>query len=140
MEGLIVCLVREDKDSEGYEFLSEFGIDLAMPQLLSQLGFLHIDSSQQMQDHFAIISDNICQLEMAGWQAKLHSIAGTNDPYALLDNYGRGVTVQVAGAAAYMLKCQPKQATKADYINCTCLLYTSPSPRDKRQSRMPSSA
>ena len=24
--------------------------------------------------------------------------------------------------------------------NCTCLLYTSPSPRDKRQSRMPSSA
>ena len=28
---------------------------------------------------------------------------------------------------------------KLDYI-CTCLLYTSPSPRDKRQSRMPSSA
>ena len=26
------------------------------------------------------------------------------------------------------------------YINKTCLLYTSPSPRDKRQSRMPSSA
>ena len=25
-------------------------------------------------------------------------------------------------------------------INNTCLLYTSPSPRDKRQSRMPSSA
>ena len=24
--------------------------------------------------------------------------------------------------------------------NCPCLLYTSPSPRDKRQSRMPSSA
>ena len=26
------------------------------------------------------------------------------------------------------------------YIECGCLLYTSPSPRDKRQSRMPSSA
>ena len=26
------------------------------------------------------------------------------------------------------------------YTNYTCLLYTSPSPRDKRQSRMPSSA
>ena len=25
-------------------------------------------------------------------------------------------------------------------IACVCLLYTSPSPRDKRQSRMPSSA
>ena len=27
-----------------------------------------------------------------------------------------------------------------DYIAWICLLYTSPSPRDKRQSRMPSSA
>ena len=26
------------------------------------------------------------------------------------------------------------------YVAYTCLLYTSPSPRDKRQSRMPSSA
>ena len=26
------------------------------------------------------------------------------------------------------------------YYDATCLLYTSPSPRDKRQSRMPSSA
>ena len=28
----------------------------------------------------------------------------------------------------------------ADYQKDSCLLYTSPSPRDKRQSRMPSSA
>ena len=28
----------------------------------------------------------------------------------------------------------------AQSVNETCLLYTSPSPRDKRQSRMPSSA
>ena len=27
-----------------------------------------------------------------------------------------------------------------DYHDSNCLLYTSPSPRDKRQSRMPSSA
>ena len=27
-----------------------------------------------------------------------------------------------------------------DLLICNCLLYTSPSPRDKRQSRMPSSA
>ena len=35
-----------------------------------------------------------------------------------------------------ILKYQAK-STKETY---TCLLYTSPSPRDKRQSRMPSSA
>ena len=33
------------------------------------------------------------------------------------------------------------KALKADLVKLmTCLLYTSPSPRDKRQSRMPSSA
>ena len=33
------------------------------------------------------------------------------------------------------------QETQENFeIVCTCLLYTSPSPRDKRQSRMPSSA
>ena len=30
--------------------------------------------------------------------------------------------------------------TAAWHVLCFCLLYTSPSPRDKRQSRMPSSA
>ena len=30
--------------------------------------------------------------------------------------------------------------TSVVYNHITCLLYTSPSPRDKRQSRMPSSA
>ena len=31
-------------------------------------------------------------------------------------------------------------AKSLNCLNITCLLYTSPSPRDKRQSRMPSSA
>ena len=32
------------------------------------------------------------------------------------------------------------QASAGELVGYTCLLYTSPSPRDKRQSRMPSSA
>ena len=37
---------------------------------------------------------------------------------------------------AFSLGIDPKDAEQ----NISCLLYTSPSPRDKRQSRMPSSA
>ena len=41
----------------------------------------------------------------------------------------------------YLLPQQVKQArSKMSDQNNNCLLYTSPSPRDKRQSRMPSSA
>ena len=46
-----------------------------------------------------------------------------------LDNYLADVA-----AAAVQFEDVLKEQTKA------CLLYTSPSPRDKRQSRMPSSA
>ena len=41
-----------------------------------------------------------------------------------------------------LIKNDLKIILGCDEMNCfiTCLLYTSPSPRDKRQSRMPSSA
>ena len=34
----------------------------------------------------------------------------------------------------------PKDLSKYDGMFCICLLYTSPSPRDRTRSRMPSSA
>ena len=45
-----------------------------------------------------------------------------------------GGTIALAAAIA-----QPNRFERLQLIS-TCLLYTSPSPRDKRQSRMPSSA
>ena len=36
--------------------------------------------------------------------------------------------------------CYRMLGQREDAEDATCLLYTSPSPRDKRQSRMPSSA
>ena len=41
--------------------------------------------------------------------------------------------IEVSGSYAYAY-------VDGDYVLFGCLLYTSPSPRDKRQSRMPSSA
>ena len=43
------------------------------------------------------------------------------------------------GAAITQLVCPVGLANPTGHTSC-CLLYTSPSPRDKRQSRMPSSA
>ena len=45
----------------------------------------------------------------------------------------------------YTIECFPEtleqlNKNNIEYSIYTCLLYTSPSPRDKRQSRMPSSA
>ena len=49
--------------------------------------------------------------------------------------YGRG-TADMKGFVACVLAMAPKYAE----LDLTCLLYTSPSPRDVEESRMPSSA
>ena len=39
--------------------------------------------------------------------------------------------------------CERLKEYKSDFwvsVSCTCLLYTSPSPRDRQKARMPSSA
>ena len=58
----------------------------------------------------------------------------------------RPVGIQIFGANldSMLQSVDIVEKTKPDIIDinfgCPCLLYTSPSPRDKRQSRMPSSA
>ena len=44
------------------------------------------------------------------------------------------------GPLDVLLDLAKAQKVNLEDISITCLLYTSPSPRDKRQSRMPSSA
>ena len=50
--------------------------------------------------------------------------------------FGRGKISSLMGDVAKGIKSFKKGMA----TDVTCLLYTSPSPRDKRQSRMPSSA
>ena len=59
-----------------------------------------------------------------------------NPPEVLLDVHGVGYEVQVPMSTFYNLPGLGERVVLLTH----CLLYTSPSPRDKRQSRMPSSA
>ena len=50
------------------------------------------------------------------------------------------VTVADDGGGSGMLRQDLGMPPPGDIRHCICLLYTSPSPRDMRRSRMPSSA
>ena len=52
----------------------------------------------------------------------------------VIENY------KVGDMARYGLDYEALKSVKPDIIYCSCLLYTSPSPRDRTRSRMPSSA
>ena len=64
---------------------------------------------------------------------------GASLPMALRQSLGGEITLRVVPGLYYE---RLSEAAKASFFAepWTCLLYTSPSPRDKRQSRMPSSA
>ena len=87
---------------------------------------------------------------------KTHNITGlkyfgktTNDPItyrgsgkywqAHLKKHGNDVTTEVLGYYTDKEECS-KIALEFSINNNICLLYTSPSPRDRTRSRMPSSA
>ena len=57
--------------------------------------------------------------------------------FLMNDPRGEAMSAQVAQAGSRQAREVLRQIDMSIYI---CLLYTSPSPRDKRQSRMPSSA
>ena len=62
---------------------------------------------------------------------------------SIIQDFIRSVELDVAGKVDYddLRKYATSTFTAGNrYVSIPCLLYTSPSPRDKRQSRMPSSA
>ena len=80
--GMAVCPVGEGSDGGGFSFRQDVGADLRATQLLSQLGYLHIDTNQQMQGRFTQAQDGICQVELANYRTRLQTLAGTDNPYA----------------------------------------------------------
>ena len=55
------------------------------------------------------------------------------------DNFEQEIQIQMESGDTPDFALWPQPGAVVDAAN-SCLLYTSPSPRDKRQSRMPSSA
>ena len=116
--GITVCFLEDGESPEGYTFHPE-AADLAHPQLLAQLGFLYLDSGKKAQERLELVMDHMCEIETREYRGRLQELAGTGSPYAMLDHYGRGFTVEVSGAVAYILKCPARNVSRAFFHNCT---------------------
>ena len=123
-------------------------LDYSLKQLLPPQGLSHIGAAAEMLAEavtagasVVIVGDfdadgaTSCALAV-----KCLKAFGMDDVSYLVPNrfeYGYGLSPEIVGMAAMR---HPDIIVTVDNGISSCLLYTSPSPRDKRQSRMPSSA
>ena len=72
-----------------------------------------------------------------------HHLSGADELSELVQDYEKSILEIGFGNGENLInlaKENPKNLYIGSEVYMACLLYTSPSPRDKRQSRMPSSA
>ena len=79
--GLVVCLFPHNVAvATNYRFRSGLVGDLQGPQTMSQLGYLHLDTNQRVQDRFDLMANHLCRMELVGWRAKMQALAGGGQP------------------------------------------------------------
>ena len=56
-----LCVLIDNQSEGNFTFRKDVGTRLESTQLLSWLGFLHLDTNQQMQDWFTQAQGDLCQ-------------------------------------------------------------------------------
>ena len=118
ISGILICLFQNwEQPARRLSFKSHF--DGKSQNVQSQIAFLHITSRLQMYERFTQFSNAMCELERGQLRTKLQALSGGDNAHALLDLYGPGHSVLKGGLAAYVVKCKPVEAAKAEFPNCT---------------------
>jgi len=116
--GIMACPFNQDvvPIPEGH-FISYFNPKEVNIQ--TQVSFLHLTSQLQTRARFEDIIADICLLDRKIMFNKVQAIAGVENPYALNDLYGPGHHIYKMGVTAYVAKCPPVEANRAEFPNCT---------------------
>jgi hypothetical protein len=118
VKGVEVCILREgDAPLPPHTFRASFS--QTKTGIQTEIGHLHLGTNMRMHKRFELVQTELCQLERKILHGRLQALAGADNPYALLDLFGPGHDVIVAGAVAYVTTCVPAEVTKADHANCT---------------------
>jgi hypothetical protein len=116
--GVVVCLMRNmDAPIPRHSFKASF--DPNNVGLQTQISFLHLGTAMHTARRFENVQGAICDVDLKTIHNKIQALSGAMNPYSLMDLYGPGHAVYVAGSAAYVTKCAPLEATRAHFDNCT---------------------
>ncbi len=114
---LIVCFVKDNQTVGEVKWQTDFPVHLIAQQ--TQLGYTHLATNLRMYRSFATIHGKICEVERKTLENALTTLAGGQNRYALHSLLGPGHRVTRLGAVAYVYKCKPVNAARAEHRNCT---------------------
>ena len=101
--------------------------------------FWPLSSNKKPKQFLNLIDDerNMIQLTVD----RIKEIADSEEIFiATSENYKKDVEKYLPKIPSKNISIEPMRRNTAACIGLACLLYTSPSPRDRQKSRMPSSA
>jgi hypothetical protein len=118
IKGLVACLLR-DNDTPIPKAEFRASMDQRDIGIQTQLSHLHINTNLRMHGRFEAVQSDLCEIDRKLIQARLQTIAGSDNTYGFSDILGLGYQVTSDGAAAYVTKCVPVEVTRVAYPNCT---------------------
>jgi hypothetical protein len=88
-------------------------------RLESELSFLQVRSTMTLQEMIRQVKAEICEDRKQIAHKRLESIAGAENPYSLMQVFGRGHQVTRNGATVYVTRCQATEVLPRTTTNCT---------------------
>jgi hypothetical protein len=88
-------------------------------RLESELSFLHVKTTLSNRDRLRQVKLAICNMRRQVAATRLEAAAGSDNPYAFIEVFGRGHLSTRAGAAVYFTRCNPVSVQPHAVVNCT---------------------
>jgi hypothetical protein len=88
-------------------------------RLESELSFLQVRATMTLQETIRQVKAEICEDQKQIAHTRLENITGVENPYSLMQVFGRGHKVTRNGATVYVMRCQATDMLPRTHTNCT---------------------
>jgi hypothetical protein len=88
-------------------------------RLESELSFLQVRATMTLQETIRQVKAKICEDRKQIAHTRPESITGVENPYSLMQVFGRGHLVNRNGATVYVTRCQAADVLPRTHTNCT---------------------
>ncbi len=89
------------------------------PRLESEMSFLQVRATMTLQETIRQVKAEICENRKQVAHTRLESIDGVENPYSLMQVFGRGHQVTRNRGTVYVTRCQAMDVFPRTHTNCT---------------------